>query len=254
MRFMLFISAFILFLGCAQLNPTDEKSIPISHEIFDQLLKKYVDEKGLVDYSGLLLEKEELGKYLNLISGNAPNDDTWSKEAQLAYWINAYNAFTISLILDHYPLESIKDIGSSIQVPFINTPWDIKFLKIAGEEYDLNNIEHNILRKKWEEPRIHFAINCASLSCPKLRAEAYTEEKLETQLAEQAVAFINDDFRNEINQEKVEISKIFKWFSGDFKKKTDLIGFLNQYSNIQISSDAEIDYKDYRWALNDSKQ
>jgi hypothetical protein len=141
---------------------------------------------------------------------NPPDKKEWSESAQLAYWINVYNAFTIKLIIDHYPVESIKDIGSKIQVPFINSPWDIKLIEIEGKKYDLNNVEHSILRKDFEEPRIHFAIVCASFSCPKLRREAFTAEKLEEQLQEQAVDFINDPAKNSISKNKAEVSKIFQ--------------------------------------------
>ena len=100
-----------------------------------------------------------------------PNDKHWTETEQLAYWINAYNAFTVELILDHYPVASIRDIKEG--VPFINSVWDIDFIKIEGKTYSLNDIEHRILRREFDEPRIHFAIVCASISCPKLRNEAF---------------------------------------------------------------------------------
>jgi len=209
-----------------------------------------VDEDGFVDYAGLQSERDELKSYLTLLESTSPNSD-WSEEEQMAYWINVYNAFTLEIVLRHYPVESIKDIGSEIQIPFVNTPWDVKFINIGGEEYDLNNIEHGILRQQWEDPRIHFAINCASYSCPRLRNEAFTADKLEEQLEEQAEAFINDDFRNDITEESVVLSKIFSWFSGDFKKKMPVRDFINQYADVKISEDADIEYKDYDWRLND---
>jgi hypothetical protein len=150
-------------------------------------------------------------------------------------------------------LETIKDIGSSIQVPFVNTPWDIKFIEIGGEKLDLNNIEHGILRKEFDEPRIHFAINCASISCPKLRAEAYTAGKLEHQLNDQAIDFINDPERNRIDGDHIRLSKIFRWFGGDFKKNGSLIDFLNRYSREKIHPAVDIVYLDYNWKLNDTK-
>ncbi|MCK5368247.1 MAG: DUF547 domain-containing protein, partial [Cyclobacteriaceae bacterium] len=167
------------------------------------------------------------------------------------YWINAYNAFTVKLIIDHYPLESIKDIGSAIQIPFVNSPWDIKFIEINGKKLDLNNIEHSILRKKFDEPRIHFAINCASFSCPKLRREAYVANNLDVQLEKQAIQFINDLERNSISGSHAEVSKIFSWFKGDFTKEGSLVDFLNQYSNTEIGKESKISYMNYNWALNE---
>lgn len=219
----------------------------ISHEIFDGLLKKYVNAQGNVDYAGMKKDQKTLNSYLDLLSKNEPNSN-WSREEQIAYWINAYNAFTISLVVKHYPVASIKDIKRGIS--FINSVWDIKFIKIGKETYDLNNIEHSILRKKFNEPRIHFAINCASYSCPRLSSEAYTASKLDAQLSTAARGFLSDKTKNDIQQDHLMISKIFDWFAGDFKKKGSLIDFLNQYAPIKINSSAKIDFYDYNWALN----
>ena len=241
----------IFMKGCSALDPQQANTQPVSHELFDTLLKKHVDDEGLVAYSGFAEDRPQLDQYLKLLTANPPNDQHWNESEKLAYWINFYNAFTIDLILDHYPVESIKDIGSKLQVPFVNTPWDIKFIEIAGEKYDLNNIEHNILRKLFNEPRIHFAINCASMSCPRLRREAYKASMLEEQLQDQAIAFINDPSRNLIHAGDVEVSKIFQWFSGDFTENGSLREFLNQYALQKISEDADIGYMDYDWSINE---
>lgn len=241
----------IIFMsGCSTLNPQQPGSMPPSHEEFSKLLTQYVDQDGLVDYVGFQTSRKELKNYLKLLQDHAPNDSNWSSSEQMAYWINAYNAFTIELILEYYPVASIKDIGSTIQVPFVNTPWDIKFIKIAGEEYDLNNIEHNILRKRWQDPRIHFAINCASISCPRLLQEAYEPDRLEEQLAAQAVSFINDTSRNDINSRRAKLSKIFSWFEGDFTRKETVMVFINRYSTTPLTEETEISFKDYNWQLN----
>jgi len=239
--------------ACTALDPQRADTAPISHDSFEQLLVKYVDEEGLVDYEGFQSDRLQLQNYLKLLTSNPPNDNRWNASEKLAYWINLYNAFTIDLILEYYPLESIKDIGSSVQVPFVNTPWDIKFIEIEDEKYDLNNIEHNILRKIFNEPRIHFAINCASMSCPKLRREAYKAEIIDQQLQEQAIDFLNDPFRNAITTESGQVSKVFRWFQADFTKDGSLREFLNQYAREPMSEDADIDYKDYDWSLNLSK-
>ena len=250
MKYIAGIIGFILIISCNSVKSDIAEGKPVSHELFDGLLKKHVGEDGFVDYKGFQKDRKQLQKYLDLLQSTAPGS-SWSKEEEIAYWINVYNAFTIELVLKHYPVESIKDIGSSIQIPFVNTPWDIKFIEIGGETYDLNNVEHSILRKKWEEPRIHFAVNCASYSCPVLRSEAYTAEKLEAQLDDQAKRFINDDFRNEITKERARLSKIFDWFSGDFKNVMSVKDFINQYADVKITSDTDISYKEYDWRLNE---
>ncbi len=250
---LLFFTLVLLSLyGCSALDPQQANTQPVSHEIFDKLLKKHVDMSGLVSYVGFEEDREQLDEYLELLTTNPPNDQYWTVSEKMAYWINLYNAFTIDLILDHYPVESIKDIGANLQVPFVNTPWDIKFIEIAGEKYDLNNIEHNILRKVFEEPRIHFAINCASISCPSLRKEAYVGSRLEQQLREQATQFLNDPSRNQITAEKAEVSKIFQWFGGDFTKNGTLKEFLNQYAEQKILEDTDISYLNYNWSINET--
>jgi hypothetical protein len=253
MKHILYIFLLLAIVSCGVASPEQENSKPISHGTFDVLLKKHVNKDGWVNYEGFKEDRAELKKYLDLIQNNAPNDKTWSKEDRLAYWINAYNAFTIELILQYYPVESIKDIGSKIQIPFVNTPWDIKFIKIGGNEMDLNNIEHSILRKEFNEPRIHFAVNCASYSCPVLRAEAYTGAKIDQQLKEQAISFVNDERRNKITSTSAQLSKLFDWYSGDFTKDKNLKDFINQFAKVKIADKTKVSYIDYDWRLNDSK-
>lgn len=244
MKFLLIIV--ITLVSCRYDKPSAQ-SISISHVLWDNLLKKYVDTLGNVDYDGFKKDKGKLDSYLGVLSKNPPSLN-WTKEEQIAYWINAYNAFTISLVAKHYPITSIKDIKSGI--PFINSVWDIQFIKIGNKTYDLNNIEHSILRKKFKEPRIHFAINCASYSCPRLRNEAYTSAKLESQLTEAAISFLSDKTKNNITTDNIHISKIFDWFTSDFTKHGSLIEFLNQYSPVRINPKTKIDYKEYIWTLN----
>jgi len=171
---------------------------------------------------------------------NEPNE-TWSKNETLAYWINAYNAFTIKLISDNYPIKSIKDIKN---------PWDLEFIQIGNKNLSLNEIEHDILRKL-SEPRIHFAIVCASKSCPKLLNEAYIPSKLDLQLTVATEEFLSDKSRNSISQEHLKLSKIFKWFTGDFTQNGSLIDFLNLYTDVKISQKAKKTYNDYSWELNE---
>lgn len=227
-------------------------SNPVDHKLWDELLKANVNDKGYVNYKGMIADSTKLNKYLDMLSVNVPDEEVWSKSAQLAYWINAYNAFTVRLIIRNYPEKSIKDLAGGI--PFINTPWDIKFIHIGDETYDLNNIEHGIIRKQFDEERIHFAVVCAAMSCPPLRNEAYTADKLDSQLDDQARKFFNDPTKNKISKDKAEISPILKWYGGDFKDKApSLREYVNQYSKVQINQGVDIGFTDYNWALNEQK-
>lgn len=227
------------------------KQPAITHGQWTALLQKHVNDKGLVDYKGFIADSTNLNNYLQLLSSHAPAKD-WSREEKLAYWINAYNAFTIKLITLHYPLKSIKDIGPGTQIIFVNTPWDKPFFSIGGKSMTLNTIEHKILRKQFTEPRIHFAINCASISCPKLLNVAYEAVSLDTQLTAQAKDFLADTDKNKVSADNPQLSSIFKWFNGDFKKTgLSKIGFINQYTPLRINDNANLDYLDYNWHLNE---
>lgn len=217
-----------------------ETTSAIDHSKWNALLQKNVSKNGNVNYKGFQKDSKQLQSYLELLAANVPTKST-SKNAMLAYWINVYNAFTIKLILDNYPVKSIK---------YIKDPWGKKSFTLGNIKYSLEEVEHEILRKM-NEPRIHFAINCASYSCPDLLNEAFTEAELEKQLTRVAKNFINDKSKNTITPNKVEISKIFDWFSGDFKRNGTLIDYLNQYSNVKINKTAKISYKEYNWALNE---
>jgi Protein of unknown function, DUF547 len=245
--------AILLFnlVSCFATEKPTSTAEPISHEIWDKLLKKNVDDKGFVNYAGFQKDQPELKKYLDLVSASAPNDK-WSKDEQLAYWINAYNAFTVLLILDHLgeKITSIKDIGAKVKIPFVNTPWDIKFITIGGKKMDLNNIEHGTIRKYFEEPRIHFALVCAAKSCPPLRNEAYMASKLDKQLDDQGVDFINDSFKNQVGKKEAKLSKLFSWYGGDFKKKMSIAAWVNKYSKVKMDEDASTSSMDYIWELN----
>ncbi|HRX00247.1 MAG TPA: DUF547 domain-containing protein [Cyclobacteriaceae bacterium] len=218
------------------------------HKVFSELLTKYVSKDGKVNYTGFIDDRELFQRYLNSLSQNPPTK-SWTANQRKAYWINAYNAFTIKLIVDNYPVKSIKDLGGWIYK--VNTAWDIRFIKIGTETLDLNNIEHEKLRREFDDPRIHFAIVCASKSCPKLMNEAYVAEKLEEQLDQAGRSFLNDPSRNKISRNNVELSSIFKWYKGDFTKKTTLIEFVNRFTTQKISRDAAIGYLDYDWSLNE---
>lgn len=240
-----------LLLGCRNSTLGMAGTSPPSHEIWNLLLKKHVSPDGKVDYRGFIQDKTILEKYLRIVSENAPDRKTWSKDQQLAYWINVYNAFTVKLIVDNYPVKSIRDLGPVLKIPMLKDVWHYQFFQIGGKKSSLDEIEHSILRKEFEEPRIHFAINCASVSCPPLLNEAFVSEKIEAQLSHVTRSFINDPLRNKIAVDKVELSSIFSWFKEDFTKKGSLVDFLNQYSMLKIKMTARISYMDYNWNLNE---
>lgn len=233
-----------LLSGSVDLFPnTNEQTCTLAdNKSWDRLLKSFVDDNGNVDYHSFKKESESLNSYLEQLGSTTANE-TWSREKKLAYFINLYNAATVKLILDNYPLKSITEI---------NQPWGKKWIQYGGKLISLGEIEHKILRKM-NEPRIHFAINCASFSCPKLLNEAYTEDKLEKQLGNAAKDFINDPSRNIISENKVQLSKIFKWYKKDFENNGSLISYLNQYSKSTINKRAKIEYIKYNWSLNESK-
>ena len=221
----------------------------VDHSKFDQLLKKYVNEKGLIDYKAWKASQTGLNQYLAQLSANPPAA-SWSKAEQMAYWINAYNAYTIRLILDHYPVQSIKDIGSKIKIPFVTTPWAVKFFRIGGKKMSLDNIEHGILRKQYADPRIHFALVCASLSCPRLRNEAYTAARLDQQLNDQGRDCLSDPAKNRPG--KAELSKYFDWYKGDWEKNGQSVqSWVNKYATSKLAPGARVSYLDYNWNLNE---
>lgn len=249
----LFLLIILCAMACGSIDPKDDSSFNISHESWDKLLKKHVDKQGKVNYKGFINDSTELIGYLRLLSNNIPNTN-WTDQQQLAYWINLYNAYTIKLILDHYPIKSIKDIGSFIQIPFVNTPWQIEFIPLGDEYYDLDNIEHDIIRKNFNEPRIHFALVCAANSCPNLRNEAYQGNRLEAQLTDQTTSFLVNTSKNLITKEQLKLSKIFRWYKQDFTRSMQLNEYIKQYTTIIIGDTVEIDYMDYDWSLNENQK
>lgn len=209
------------------------------HHRWNTQLQKYVSDTGQVDYQSWQKDQAPLIAYLNTLAQFPPQEED-SKNQKLAYWINAYNALTVLLILENYPLNSIKDIQS---------PWDQNVFQIGDKNYSLGDIEHKILRKM-DEPRIHFAINCASGSCPKLLNRAYQEKQLEHQLVEVTRDFLRDPTKNYLLKDRLELSKIFLWFGRDFGTKKELLQFISTYSGIKLDQ-PKIDYKPYDWKLNE---
>ena len=207
---------------------------------YNQFLGKYVSDKGNVNYDKIKTNKTELDAIIKQFEKLQPTDK-WSKNEKLAYYINAYNVYTLKVVIDNYPTKSIKDIDNA---------WDKKIVQSGKSKISLSDLEHKILRKM-NEPRIHFAINCASFSCPNLLNEAFVPERLDKQLETATKSFINDKTKNTIAVNEIKISEIFNWFGGDFKtKNTTIIDFLNNYSTVKIDKKAKVKFLDYNWSLN----
>ena len=219
-------------------------AIQAQTSIFDSLLQKNVDKTGRVDYQSLKNNETLLDNYLAYIQNNEPTKD-WSSNKKKAFWINTYNAYTIKIILNNYPLKSIRDIKIDGK-----TAWKIPFVKVGQKRYTLDQIEQEILRKKFNDPRIHVGINCASVSCPRLWNFAFTEDNIASSLDNLMKEFINDTTRNKISKKNVALSEIFNWFSKDFIKNGTIISYLNTYAAIKISEKASIKYLTYDWSLN----
>ena len=241
MQYSLF---FLMFVCCSAPLKTQSDShiVFANHSEWDALLKKHVNTTGDVNYKAFKADSDKLDAYLSFMGKN-PIAENASKNEKLAYYINLYNAGTVQLILENYPTKSIKDISR---------PWDKDWVTIGNDKYSLGDIEHKILRKM-NEPRIHFAINCASYSCPKLLNEAFTAAQMETQLEASATAFINDPKRNKIGAEEAQISEIFKWFKKDFTTEGSLKTYINKYADSKLLPKTKIKYLDYNWSLNESK-
>lgn len=231
-----------------------------THKAFDKILNTHVKLKGkqsLIDYKAVKKDISDFNSYLKLLSSVEKKEyAAFSKDQQLAFLINAYNAFTIKLIIDNYPLKSIKDIGS-----FFKSTWKIKFFTLLEKKTNLDHVEHGIIGKKFNEPRIHFAVNCASIGCPSLYNQAFRATKLDAQLEQVTIHFLSNQDKNSLNKKKnkVTLSKIFKWYGEDFEKKFGSVEkFVSKYltSNKKIQAEIAdkkypISWSDYDWKLND---
>lgn len=235
---VLLLAGVILFAGWTAGGVEEPK---FDHSPWDRLLQTHVSEKGNVNYDGFKTEEAKLDSYLETLAQKGPSSD-WGRMDVMAFWINAYNAFTVKLILDNYPTTSIMNINGG-------KAWDLKFIKIGGKEYSLNNIEHDILRRNYRDPRIHFAVNCASISCPKLNNRAFIAAELNRQLVKMTKEFLGNTSKNTLSPNSVEISSLFDWYKNDFNGG-DVIGFINKYADQKVATNATITYKVYNWNLN----
>jgi hypothetical protein len=244
-----------------------------SHAAFTTLLRKHVrvvrgGQTTQVAYAGFAADRTALKAYLDSLSAVAPATFAgWPKAERQAFLINAYNAFTVELILTKYPdLKSIKDLGS-----LLSSPWKPKWISLLGGKVSLDDIEHAMLRKRgdYDDPRVHFAVNCASIGCPALREEAFVAARLDAQMDEQTLRFMSDRTRNRFNAQRgrLELSKIFDWYGEDFRlghrSIVSLPAFAARYAEQLADAPADrervrgakldIAFTDYDWALNDAR-
>lgn len=229
-----------------------ESSFDHTHEAFTRILQEYVvehDGKSSVRYKDLQSAPDALSAYLRSLSEvSRERFDSFSRDEQLAFLINAYNGFTIQLVLDHYPVDSIKDIGG-----WFSTPWKKDFFTLLGETHSLDDIEHEMIRKWFDEPRIHFALVCAARSCPPLRAEAFTATRLESMLEASAKNFLQDSDRNYYDSSKRQfhLSSIFKWYGDDFNERYgSMKKFVSRYYE-GSSPEQRVTFLSYDWSLNE---
>lgn len=261
------LGAGLLALGGAGSARAQSGAFDHGYAAWDRLLRKHVrwlpdQRQSRVDYKGFLADRAALRAILAEWSAvSATAFAAFSREQQQAFLINAYNGFTVELILTRYPdLKSIKDLGSLIQ-----SPWKKKFFTLLGEERHLDWIEHEQLRPRYAEPRVHAAVNCASIGCPALRPEAFTAARLDAQLDDGMLRFMADRTRNRFVNGRAEISAIFKWFREDFeqghrgfRKIDDLLArYAEQLTDVPAERErlraggVPVSHLDYDWSLND---
>ena len=247
-----FLYTFIIMLSfvAAVPGPAEPgRTSTANHEIWADLLRRYVKPGG-VDYSGFKAEEDRLDQYLKILENTDP--DKLPRNEQYAYYINVYNAWTIKLILSDYPgVKSIKDFGT-----ILKSPWQKRWVRINGETITLDEVEHEILRPRFKDPRVHFAINCSAVSCPPLRPEPYRGRTLDQQLDDSTRSFVNDESRYRLDGNNLFVSRIFKWFSEDFSDGE--LEFYLKYAQGDLKEKLaarkgtlKVKYLHYDWSLND---
>ncbi len=222
----------------------DTTGARLDHSAYEKLLQAYVNDQGFVDYEGLNTQKTALKSYLDYLDTNSPKQG-WETGEQFAYYINLYNAATLYLIIDNGIPQSIKDISGPL-----GQVWLKKFIQVNGDAYSLADVEKSVLQQMGD-PRIHFAINCASYSCPKLLNTAFTGSNINQMMQKAAYQFVNSNKNDLSDSSNPQLSSIFKFYPEDFKNVApSIIDYVNIYAVDKINSDAQINYKEYDWSLN----
>lgn len=247
----------ILLWGCVAATPHScgrgpqdpERPPAPDHAALDKVLQRFVDARGEVDYAGLKKAPADLQRYIAML-GKLDLDVLRPKQ-RLATLINAYNAFTLALIIEHYPLKSIRDIPEAKR-------WKHVRWVLGGKQFSLDGIEHEVLRKQFKEPRIHFAVNCASIGCPPLRREAYRAGKLDEQLEEQTSKAHRDArwASYDPKTHKLQLTRLYEWFRGDFEQTAASVpAFVARYipqlrKDLEAGEKISLSYGEYDWRIN----
>ena len=237
------IVAAVMLIGAA--CPAQE--FDHTHSLYDGVLKAHVVD-GTVDYKALQADRAVLDRYLASVAAVPEKRfKSWDEARQLALLGNLYNAATLQLIIDHYPIKGIREIGGPL-----SSPWDRRVVRLFGKRITLNNLEHDILRKQYDEPRLHMALVCAAKGCPPLRGEAFTADRLDEQLDDQSRVYLAGPAGLVVDVEKREarVSAIFKWYGGDFES---VPAFVSKHSGKNLDG-YKIRYLHYDWALNDKSE
>lgn len=240
--------------GNSTIRPASSE--PLSYAPWNTVLEKYVDTAGYVDYEAAK-EDKEFWRFIGMLNGASPS--TMSKEEELAFWINAYNALTWQLLFDNMPLESITDIAGGLAgvISPLTSPWELKVARIEGKEWTLQEIEDNKVLALGDDG-VHFAINCASFSCPKLLRTAYTAENIAELTAQNRRAYLANRNENYLREGKIYLSKIFDWYKSDFVQEKELVTtYAAKYwpnpaeaKTIAAMAEKQIEFADYNWTLN----
>jgi len=213
----------------------------VSHSSWDALLSRHVTSEGKVNYDGFKSDIAKLDAYLNLI-GNNEAKPGWTQAEKKAFWLNTYNAWTIKLVLERYPVNSIKDVSAK--------PWDKRFIKIGANTHTLNDIENKIIRRQFKDARIHFAVNCAAISCPKLSNKAFTLLNVEKELDRLTKEFFKSE-NVKLVEKSAQLSKIFEWYAADFIEESEsVLKFVEQHSGMTFHPKVKVSYLEYNWKLN----
>jgi hypothetical protein len=240
------------------MDSNEASSKTINHDAWQGLLDKYLisDPNGVNRFKyGTVpdIDRKALKHYIKTLEGIDPR--RYNRNEQMAYWINLYNALTVNVVLDAYPVKSILKIGGSLFSP---GPWNEKYLNITGQKLSLNDVEHGILRPIWQDSRIHYAVNCASYSCPNLSAMVFTAGDIDNQLSKAAKAYVNNPRGITVEGKNLLLSKIFDWYKTDFgANEKELLRELAKHAEPALAKrlakhNGDIDYE-YDWDLNEEK-
>jgi len=237
----------------------DNNTAQISHRLWSSWLQSYVrafdDGVNRIDYAKVTAaDRKSLKQYLGDMQ--QIQISSYARDEQKAYWVNLYNALTVDVVLEHYPVESIRDIDISPGF-FADGPWGKKLLNIEGQAVSLNDIEHRILRPIWRDARIHYALNCASTGCPNLLAQSYDSKNIEANLEQAARDYVNHERGVHLHGKDIHLSSIYNWFQSDFgSSASDVFEHLRQYASAELKSKlantTKINGYEYDWSLNDA--